>query len=292
MGDDPVCKIYQGDELIYPQQPPKGFLKVKNLQPYQNNNLTLTNWTGKKIKFRTNQMSVWDEVEILHDNYILTIPPGGYILLDGSENTIEYGWKMSCNRSWEIEGDFSSLYSGDTIPEVAFGYFFAGDTNLKDAGGLILPAVTARRSCEYMFQGCTSLTTAPQLPARELTRYCYQDMFYGCTSLTTAPVLPATTLAIGCYRGMFTGCISLTTAPELPATTLIQSCYNGMFSNCTSLMQVKCLATDISATYCTDYWVYETAPTGTFYCAPGMENTWTRGDDGVPTGWTITPYTE
>jgi hypothetical protein len=34
-------------------------------------------------------------------------------------------------------------------------------------------------------------------------------MFRGCTSLTTAPELPATTLASNCYHGMFQGCTSL-----------------------------------------------------------------------------------
>ena len=34
-------------------------------------------------------------------------------------------------------------------------------------------------------------------------------MFYGCTSLTTAPELPATTLAEACYSGMFCDCTSL-----------------------------------------------------------------------------------
>ena len=33
--------------------------------------------------------------------------------------------------------------------------------------------------------------------------YCYKVLFTGCTSLTTAPALPATTLANRCYSGMF-----------------------------------------------------------------------------------------
>jgi hypothetical protein len=45
-----------------------------------------------------------------------------------------------------------------------------------------------------MFDGCTSLTTAPALPATTLAANCYSYMFYGCTSLTSAPALPATTL--------------------------------------------------------------------------------------------------
>lgn len=39
---------------------------------------------------------------------------------------------------------------------------------------------------------------------------CYSSMFSGCTSLTTAPELPATTLASGCYYGMFYNCRNLT----------------------------------------------------------------------------------
>ena len=34
-------------------------------------------------------------------------------------------------------------------------------------------------------------------------------MFNGCTSLTQAPALPATTLSDSCYRDMFKGCASL-----------------------------------------------------------------------------------
>ena len=34
-----------------------------------------------------------------------------------------------------------------------------------------------------MFAGCTSLTSAPALPATTLANYCYQRMFQDCTSL-------------------------------------------------------------------------------------------------------------
>lgn len=41
------------------------------------------------------------------------------------------------------------------------------------------------------------------LPATTLADSCYYSMFEGCISLTTAPELPATTLALGCYQCMF-----------------------------------------------------------------------------------------
>ena len=68
-----------------------------------------------------------------------------------------------------------------------------------------------------------------------MDKACYYSMFEDCTSLTRAPELPATTLADLCYSSMFRGCTSLAQAPELPATTLAKSCYSGMFEGCTSL---------------------------------------------------------
>ena len=111
-------------------------------------------------------------------------------------------------------------------------------------------------------------------------------MFYGCTSLTTAPELPATTLANNCYESMFRGCIKLTSAPVLPATTLVYWCYNNMFRDCKNLNYIKCLATDISATDCIYNWVDGVASTGTFVKNPNMTS-WPTGVNGIPTGWTV-----
>ena len=86
-----------------------------------------------------------------------------------------------------------------------------------------------------LFENCTALTSAPELPAETLKSYCYYYMFYGCSSLEVAPELPAEILTYACYNGMFANCSSLQTAPKLPAETLAGSCYEGMFTNCSSL---------------------------------------------------------
>jgi len=81
---------------------------------------------------------------------------------------------------------------------------------------------------QYLFNGCSKLISAKYLIlTSDLSNSngTYKGMFLGCTSLTTAPALPATILANNCYQNMFYGCTSLTTAPELPATTLVNSCY-------------------------------------------------------------------
>ena len=141
----------------------------------------------------------------------------------------------------------------------------------------------------YLFNGCTSLTKAPRLPATTLARSCYYRMFDGCTSLTKAPYLPATSLAETCYWGMFSGCTSLTEVPVLQATRLGTRCYNQMFSGCSSLNEVHCY---IPSSYSTEYvsvhadgWLYNVSSTGTFHT--NADANWSSGStSGIPEGWT------
>ena len=135
-----------------------------------------------------------------------------------------------------------------------------------------------------LFYDCTSLTTAPALPATTLATYCYSEMFYNCTSLTTAPALPATTLKQFCYEGMFYGCTSLTTAPELPATTLADYCYYEMFKGCSQLNYVKAMFTT-DPFGITTYWLDGVSETGTF--VKNSAATWTNTSAGIPSGWTV-----
>lgn len=71
---------------------------------------------------------------------------------------------------------------------------------------------------------------------------CYSWMFNGCSSLKVAPELPATELARNCYGGMFFNCENLTTAPVLSATALVDYCYDQMFNGCTKLSSITILA--------------------------------------------------
>ena len=139
-----------------------------------------------------------------------------------------------------------------SVSDYCYKELFYGCTSLITAPSL--PATTLADSCYIrMFAGCTSLTTAPKLPATTLASGCYLDMFWRCYSLTTAPTLPATTLANNCYTNMFAGCTSLTTAPALPATTLADDCYREMFEECTSLTTAPSLPATTLANNCYAY---------------------------------------
>ena len=103
-----------------------------------------------------------------------------------------------------------------------------------------LPATSLADNCYLcMFSGCTNLKSAPKLPAPTLERNCYAYMFAGCTNLKTAPELPAEVLANQCYDSMFSGCTNLKTAPKLPAKASRWLCYAGMFSGCTNLKSAE-----------------------------------------------------
>lgn len=116
-------------------------------------------------------------------------------------------------------------------------------------------APTANARFYGLFWGCKVLTTAPELPAKELASNCYGFMFYHCQALTEAPELPATTLAYMCYEEMFDSCDALTKAPILPAENLTECCYQNMFYNCINLSSVTIKATDVSAKKCLLNWL-------------------------------------
>lgn len=183
----------------------------------------------------------------------------------------------------------SGLLPATTLDYHCYEQMFARCTSLTTIPSDLLPSTTLANGCyQMMFLDCTSLTNVPSnlLNATIADISCYNNMFWGCTSLRNAPYLPATKLARACYQGMFRGCTSLTTAPELSVENLSASCYAEMFSGCTNLNYIKCLATNKSASWCTNNWVVGVSSSGTFIKASSMTG-WARGDSGIPNNWTI-----
>ena len=212
-----------------------------------------------------------------------------------SKNNINYR-RFTLNGSAGASGNIMSLLTQNEsdwqsvqMGSYCYSSMFNGCASLTSAPEL--PATTLAEGCYLsMFCGCTSLTSAPELPATTLAEGCYYGMFLDCTSLSSAPELPATTLVEDCYAGMFLDCTSLSSAPELPATTLVEDCYADMFDDCTSLSSIEVAFTDWNTSgNSTVDWLYNVAPSGTFTCpsALGTNSTITRGTSNCPTGWTV-----
>ncbi len=263
-----VLKIYKGSELLWEKQTSPTITNYLIFQSDSSFTLKVNDntkhWDGTLYySTDTTNWSEWDGTTTLSSvaNKLYLAGTGNTRITGINQN---YRWVLT-GSNIECIGNIETLLDWETValgnhPTMAtycYALMFWDCTSLTTAPSL--PATTLASNCySYMFYGCTSLTTAPSLPATTLANQCYEAMFQGCTSLTTAPSLPATTLANNCYAHMFRNCTSLTTAPSLPATTLASSCYISMFNGCTAFK--------VSATQTGTYlyaWRIPTSGTGT-----------------------------
>lgn len=171
-----------------------------------------------------------------------------------------------------IAGDITSLIGyKSTLPTDAFRSAFSyGSLSDNDAEGLeknlpissgtvnwvdidpndplILPASTAANCYMEMFLGCTSLHSAPDLPATVLDDKCYLRMFCNCTGLTSIPTFSSQVTMSGtssrrryCFQ-MFQGCTGITRLDGSlfeETTELKANCFEDMFAKCTGLKSVS-----------------------------------------------------
>ncbi len=120
------------------------------------------------------------------------------------------------------------------LTETCYASMFAYCTSIKEFPEMAATDM-AYMSCTWMMMA-SGIEEAPELPAMNLARSCYQYMFMDCPNLKKAmTVLPATDLAPNCYAGMFQRSEKLENAPQLPATELKYSCYSHMFNECKAL---------------------------------------------------------
>lgn len=248
---------------IVPKMEPRYWLTFSSPESFTlavNN--TTKNWDGiLEYSANTKDWSTWDGTTTLSsvDNKLYVRGTGNTkITGNGEYRWVLTGSNISCEGNIETLLDYRAVSNGEhpTMANACYFWMFNGCASLTTAPEL--PAITLTGSCYNQMFKNTSLTTAPKLPAVTLADWCYSYMFDSCSSLITAPELPATTLAMGCYSNMFRNCTSLTTIPKLPATTLTQSCYSQMFYECS---KIKLSATK-NGTYTQKYRI-PTSGTGT-----------------------------
>ena len=71
------------------------------------------------------------------------------------------------------------------------------------------PRMSSSYSFAYLFEGCSTLVTPPELPATTISQSCYRFMFRNCSKLNKLPKLPATNIPDTAYDSMFQGCSSI-----------------------------------------------------------------------------------
>lgn len=82
------------------------------------------------------------------------------------------------------QGDITDIPSA-----YCFYGLFRNSNGITSVSDDFLPASTLTEGCyAYMFQGCTSLKSAPKLSATTLADYCYTYMFFNCTLLNSIKI--------------------------------------------------------------------------------------------------------
>ena len=175
------------------------------------------------------------------------------------------------------------------LPNYCYQSMFCYCKKLKNALESIPSEIVGVASCNAMFQECTSLVNAPELPALHLDTSSYTNMFYGCTSLQKAPsVLPSQSLQRYCYNTMFRGCSSLERASIILGLEFnADSVCTQMFYGCSKLNYIECHLDDELGSGYTSSWVYGVGTSGTFVknsCASWSD---VFGNDAIPTGWNV-----
>ena len=298
-------KLYSNDESYMTDKPNLGDLWVACTQ--SENNVYYSSEISNSLCFTALEDNASVQIRLNDFEFMYGYNPAGWqdkSFYYKKNNDVEWtNWifediatsKIILNKGeklYVMSDSYNSCFSYDDLTASTKYYYFNINEGKISASGNIMSLlnftpILPNYAFNQLFLNCTSLVSAPKLPATTLSDYCYGDMFRSCTSLTQVPELPATTLAHSCYSYMFAYCSSLTQAPELPATTLVDNCYKEMFNNCTKLNYIKALFTTTPSSACTNAWVNNVSPTGTF--VKSKDATWTEtGSNGIPEGWTVT----
>lgn len=119
-------------------------------------------------------------------------------------------------------------------------YYLFNNYGGTSVDNLIQPNDTENvTNMSYMFNGCTNLTTIPQLNTGNVTDM--NHMFEGCSNLTSIPLLDTSNVTGTGVLGMFKGCSNLTSIPQLNISNVTRT--SSMFEGCTSLTTIPLLDT-------------------------------------------------
>ena len=219
------CSIYLGDTKLYPTVPhdySQDYFTI--VSEDDNNTITLKNtgytnsstsstsyWYSVRISASTDNGNTWSgfATSINSVRTLGTINKGQKMLFKGNiskfANTFSVYHYFDNTGRIKVEGNILSLFysdnflSYDILPSIStkeqnrtqqLASIFRNNSNLISAENLIIkPTTLPKNCCAYMFNGCTSLTTAPELPATTLQTSSYSFMFNGCTSLNSITCL-------------------------------------------------------------------------------------------------------
>ena len=144
-------------------------------------------------------------IQIKITNYLTFSSPNPFSI---SVETPGWNGKLYYSTDTKTWAEWTGNEVNATEADGIYALYFSGTGNTKITGGFSNKWTLSGSSisCTGNIESLLDYETvaAGQHPA--MADSCYNSMFRDCTSLTTAPSLPATTLAKSCYYYMFNGC--------------------------------------------------------------------------------------
>jgi hypothetical protein len=241
---------------------------------------------------------------VISDIPYIYIPADSYVYLRNTSGTFsnQNGNVIAPHENISIGGDIRTLLDYTdvggvlTIPQNGFYKLFAfqNDSTLTDISNLSFGGITTvgDYGMSDIFQGCSLLTTAPDLSSlTSVGTYGMSNMFRGCSLLTTAPDLSSLT-SVGEYgmAYMFEDCSSLTTGSDLRHLTSVgEYGLAQIYDNCNNLTSAYAPNVSTWESNKTNAWLDNVASTGVLY-KPANLTIPTGTSSGVPSGWTTQTY--
>ena len=164
--------IVEGDKYL------KFTAKQSNSTVKLNRVGTSTSLTNASVEYSTDDGTTWNTYTVSTASTAISLASvGSSVLFRGNNERLSYAasnyHKFVMTGQIEASGDLTSLFN--------------------EVGGDVAMVASA---CSYLFSGCTSLLTAPNLPSTTLASHCYNSLFKGCSALKE----------IKFYASAFTGC--------------------------------------------------------------------------------------
>ena len=200
LGENRISKLCLGENIIYDAEPSGPVINVDDYVTFEalEDGFTVSlsrNATEYCIDGDGDWKTLSSGATSPSINNGQSISLRGNCTITSSTGTTGGIGRFTLSKKCNVRGNAMALLYGDSGKDnvslsgknYAFSRLFESATTIQSVSADFLPATTVSQYCYYrMFYGCSSLTTAPTLPARTLSssqRYCYQYMFYNCSKL-------------------------------------------------------------------------------------------------------------
>ena len=199
----------------------KAFSGCSNLQDMEYEGSS-KDWNSIELGSNWNEGTQVESVESTDGDVYLK----HYVTFTAEEDNSSIGLNfLSAYQTLEYSQDGSNWSNMNTSTNISLNngdkVYVRGILNARNSGG---DFTQFKMTGKIAASGnCNAIWNYEDLNA-PLKAYCGQKMFYNCTSLITAPELPATSLANSCYQSMFYGCSNLNYIKCLATYISVSNC--------------------------------------------------------------------